>query len=138
MKLLVCDILGEMQGMVQVPDVVLVHSPVQCLNRAIIELPDAIVIRFGDIELRERDALIELCGVLKQNQHTKGIGVIALLCSKHRSVVERLRDAGVEYVRFLAKGKQPQAAIDVTTIKPESKDLVQVSRSAADFLPSAR
>ncbi len=124
MKLLVCDISGEMHGMVQGPDAVHVHSPVQCLNQAIIERPDAVVIRFGDIALRERDALIELCGVLKQNQHTKGIGVIALLCSKHRSVMERLRDAGVEYVRFLAKGKQSQTAIDVTTIKPEPKDQV--------------
>lgn len=124
MKLLVCDISGEKHGMVQGPDAVLVYSPVQCLNQAIIERPDAVVIRFGDIALRERDALIELCGVLKQNQHTESIGVIALLCSKQRSVVERLMDAGAEYVRFVAKGKQPQTAIDVTTIKPEPKDQV--------------
>jgi len=126
MKFLVCDISGEMQRMIQSSDAILVNSPVRCLNQAIIERPDAVVIRFGDIALRERDALIELCGALKQNQHTKGIGVIALLCSKHRSVVERLRDAGVEYVRFLAKSKQPQTAIDVTTIKPEPKDQVDV------------
>jgi len=43
MKLLVCDISGEMHGMVQKPDAILVNSPVQCLNQAIIERPDAVL-----------------------------------------------------------------------------------------------
>ena len=124
MKLLVCDISGEMDWMIQESDAVLVNSPVQCLNRAITEQSNAVVIRFGDITLRERDALIELCSVLKQNQYTNGIGVIALLSSKHRAVMERLRDAGVEYVKFLAKVEPSQASIDIMTNEPEPKDWV--------------
>lgn len=121
MKLLVCDISGEMHGMMQESDSILVNSPVQCLNQAIIEQPNAVVIRFGDITLRERDALMELCSVLKQNQYTKGIGVVALLSSKHRVVMERLRDAGVEYVKFHVKVEPSQDLIDITTnqLEPE-------------------
>jgi hypothetical protein len=122
MNVLVCDISGEMHGMMQESDSILVNSPVQCLNQAIIEQPNAVVIRFGDITLRERDALMELCSVLKQNQYTKGIGIVALLCSRHRVVMERLRDAGVEYVKFLAKVEPSQALIDITTNKLEPKD----------------
>lgn len=124
MKLLICDISGEMDWMIQKFDAVHVNSPVQCLDRAITDHPDVIVVRFGDIRLRERDALVELCGVLKQNHYTKGIRIVALLCSKHRVVIERLGNAGVDYVKFLEKVKPSQASIDITTNEPEPTDLL--------------
>lgn len=126
MKFLVCDISGEMHGMAQASDAVRANSPVQCLNQAIIEQPDSVVIRFGDIKLDERDALVELCCVLKQNPYTRDMGVIALLRSKHRRVMEQLRDAGVEDVKILAKLDPTQALTDITSLEPESKNPVNV------------
>lgn len=121
MRLLVCDISGEIQGVDIGSDTLLVKSAVQCLDHAVVDRPDAVVIRFGDITLRERGALIELCGILKQNPYTKGICVTALLCLKNRFVVERLRNTGVNYIRFLAIGKPYQVEIDAASVKPESK-----------------
>ncbi|MFH1152339.1 MAG: hypothetical protein V1793_00865 [Pseudomonadota bacterium] len=122
MKLLVCDISGEMHGMVQESDAMVVNSPVHCLNQAIAGNPNTVVIRFGDFKFRERDALIDLCSVLKQNQYTKSIEIIALLSSRHRVVMERLRHAGVDYVKFLAKVDPSQASIDITAHEPEPRD----------------
>lgn len=124
MKFLVCDISGEMHGRIQESNFSLVNSSVQCLNQAIIKHPNTVVVHFGNITLCERDALIELCSVLKQNQYTKGISIIALLCSKHRLVVEQLRDTGVEYVKILSRVEPSQDSVDVTTIEPEPEDQV--------------
>ncbi|WP_024336502.1 hypothetical protein [Desulfotignum balticum] len=124
MKFLICDISRKMHAEIQEFDGSIVNSPVQCLNQAIIAPPHAIVVRFGDITLSERNALIELCSILKQNPYTRGIETIALLCSKHRMIMERLRDAGVEYVKFLAKDESSEVLIDITTFEPGPKDQV--------------
>ncbi|MCF8090172.1 MAG: hypothetical protein K9K63_11290 [Desulfotignum sp.] len=124
MKFLVCDISGEMHGRIQESNAVVVNNPVQCLNQAIIGHPNAVVVCFGNITLGERDALIELCRILQQNQYTRDIGTIALLYSKHRVVMEQIRDAGVEYVKFLARAGFLKDSINVTTIEPEPEDRV--------------
>jgi hypothetical protein len=124
MKFLVCDLSGKMDAGIQGFDGSIVTSPVQCLNQAIIDPPHAIVVRFGDMTFSERNALMELCSILKQNPYTRGIETIALLCSKHRMIMERLRDAGVEHVKFLAKAGFLKDAINVTTIEPEPEDRV--------------
>jgi hypothetical protein len=126
MKFLVCDLSGKMDAGIQGFDGSIVTSPVQCLNQAIIDPPHAIVVRFGDMTFSERNALMELCSILKQNPYTRGIETIALLCSKHRMIMERLRDAGVEHVKFLAKDESSEVLIDITTFETGPKDQVNL------------
>lgn len=127
MKLLVCDMTCKMVGVIHESGSVHVNSTVKCLNRAIIDQPDAVVVRFVDIAIREREALIELCGALKQNPYTKDIGIIALLCSKHRAVMEHLRDVGVEYVQFIPGVEPSHRSVEMTMKEPEeTKDRLNV------------
>lgn len=78
----------------------LVTSPISCLNKATEKPYDLIAICFDLVCLRESDALVELCTALKKNRYTRQIPLFALLPFKHRKLLESLRDAGVEYVKF--------------------------------------
>lgn len=78
----------------------LVNSPSTCLHKATENNYDLIAISHEYRSLRERDSLIELCSMLKRNNHTLHIPLLSLLPSKHRKLLELLQDAGVEYVRF--------------------------------------
>jgi len=75
-------------------------SPLQCLNQAVQNLPGMILICLPQESMQRRKDLLELCTVLKGNQFTKGIPIIALMDSKNRTLLESLKDAGVEYVRY--------------------------------------
>ncbi|NQT54628.1 MAG: hypothetical protein HQ551_00200 [Desulfobacteraceae bacterium] len=77
-----------------------VASPLSCLNAANEGYYDLIAIVFDHKSLRERDALIELCSILKRSRHTAPIPILSFLPSRHRELLESLRDKGVEYARF--------------------------------------
>jgi hypothetical protein len=89
-----------------------VASPIQCLDKAVDGRPGIIVIRFGNMPIREREALVELCAALKRNSHTRQCPVLALLHSKHRKLIEELEQAKVDYIRYLGGDK-----LDSTRLK---------------------
>ncbi|RJX26137.1 MAG: hypothetical protein C4531_16240 [Desulfurivibrio sp.] len=74
-----------------------VASPLRCLDRATDRRPAIIVLRFGNLPVREQEALLELSALLKRNRHTRSIPVLALLPAKHRKLLENLRQAGVDF-----------------------------------------
>jgi len=79
-------------------------SPIKCLDKAIDKPPQVVVVRFGKISIREREALVELCSALKRNSRTRGCLVLALLSAKHRKLVEDLKQINVDYIRFVDDG----------------------------------
>jgi hypothetical protein len=80
-----------------------VRSPTQCLDRAVEGKPRIIVVRFGSMLIQQRDALVELCAVLKRNSRTRKAPLLVLLHEKHRGLIENLRRAGVDFVKFIAE-----------------------------------
>lgn len=106
---LICDTLGD-PGILM-PGGQRVSSPVQCLDLAITERPGIMVIRFGPMPIRQREALVELCVVLKHNRHTGEIPLLALLSTKHRQLIEALKDAGADYIRYIGMDKLESALI---------------------------
>jgi len=82
-----------------------VASPIQCLERAVDWKPKIIVILFGQMSIREREALVELSTALKRNSHTKQCPVLVLLRSKHRKLIEDLERAKADYVRYIGEVK---------------------------------
>jgi hypothetical protein len=81
----------------------MVRSPIQCLDKAVDERPGIIAVRFVELPIREREALVELCAALKRNSHTKKTPVTALLHAKHRKLMKDLERAGVDFVRFIGE-----------------------------------
>lgn len=100
LRFLLCDTAGKVGG-VSPPDEAWVSSPVQCLDKAVDAKPGLIVIRIGDMPIRERDTLVELSATLKRNRHTRNCPVLALLHTKHRKLLEDLNRAGVAFVKFI-------------------------------------
>jgi len=97
-RFLLCDIAG---GITDSPSLEeeWVASPIQCLDKAVDWEPEIIVISFGQISIREREALVELSAALKRNSHTRKCIVLALLHSMHRRLIEDLEKAKADYVR---------------------------------------
>ena len=104
LRFLLCDLAG---GFVDPssPGEEWVASPIQCLNKAVEWKPSIIVVSFGQMPIREREALVELSSVLKRNSHTKQCPVLALLRSRHRKLIEDLERAEVDYVRYIGDAK---------------------------------
>ncbi len=80
-----------------------ISCPIRCLDRAVEEKPRSIAVCFGQIPLEEREKLVELCAALRRNTHTKETAVMALLCCKHRGLLESLENAGVRYIRYVGQ-----------------------------------
>jgi len=99
-RLLLCDITGNV-GAFSSSEEERVLSPVTCLNRAVDLKPELIVVRIGRIPLREREAMVELSAALKRNSHTRKCPVLVLLHSKHRKLIEDLKQAKVDYLRYI-------------------------------------
>lgn len=97
LRLLVCDTAGGI--IFPPPHEEWVTSPIQCLDMAVDWKPGIIVVYFGQISIREREALVELSYALKRNRHTQQCPVLALLHSKHRKLIQDLQRAKVDYVR---------------------------------------
>jgi hypothetical protein len=53
--------------------------------------------------IQQRDALVELCVVLKRNTRTRKAPLLALLHERHRGLIEDLKQAGVDFVKFIAE-----------------------------------
>lgn len=99
LRFLLCDTTGNVE--LSSPDGQCFSSPVQCLDKAVDRRPRIIVIRFGRMAFREREALVELSGALKRNSHTRSCPVLALLHSKHRKLMEDLERAKVDHIRYV-------------------------------------
>jgi hypothetical protein len=100
-RYLFCDVSGRFERKSEGEE--WVGSTTQCLDRAVEGKPRIIVIRFGPMPIRERDTLVELCVVLKRNTRTKNTPLLALLQEKHRGLIEHLKHAGVDHVKFIAE-----------------------------------
>lgn len=100
-QFLLCDITKALDG--ASTDWNCVSSPIQCLNRAVEENHNCIVIVFVNISIQNREILLELCATLKRNKYTKDATVIALLDSKHRQLIDSLQSAGVDYIKYACK-----------------------------------
>lgn len=98
-NILLCDTTWRI-GPVQTFCEELAATPIQCLEKAVETIPALIVIRFGRLPIKERNALVELSAALKRNSHTRKCPILALLRSKHRKLLEDLVRAGVEFVRY--------------------------------------
>ncbi len=99
MKTLVCDIAAGDRFCLDNRDQT--SSPVQCIEKALSENYELIVIYFPARPIKQRDALIELCALLKRNDHTCRIPVLALLPVKHRALLEKLSEVKVEYAKII-------------------------------------
>ena len=100
LRFLLCDTAGKVRGFSS-SDEAWVSSPIQCLDKAVDGKPELVVIRIGDMPIRERDTLVELSAALKRNRHTRSCPVLALLHSRHRKLLEDLNRAGVAFVKFI-------------------------------------
>jgi hypothetical protein len=80
-----------------------VLSPIQCFDKAVEGIPGITVVRFGETEIPKREILLELCAALKHNRHTRKTPLLALLPAKHRKLMEGLKRAGVDFVKFMAE-----------------------------------
>ncbi|MDI6687020.1 MAG: hypothetical protein QME06_02245 [Desulfobacterales bacterium] len=100
----------------------LVTSPISCLNEAMEKPYDLIVICFDLASLRESDALVELCTALKKNRYTRQIPLLVILPFKHRKLLESLRDAGVEYVKFYDLKELDSKSRVKTLVTPPAKE----------------
>ncbi|MDA3787537.1 MAG: hypothetical protein PF503_03440 [Desulfobacula sp.] len=112
----------------------LVTSPISCLNKAMEKPYDLIAICFDLVCLRERDALVELCTALKKNRYTRQIPILAILPFKHRKLLENIRDAGVEYVKFYdLKDLNSESGIK-TLVMPTAEEC-RISRVLSKICP---
>lgn len=85
-------------------EVVAATSPVSCLGKAVEQSFNLIGISFWTRTLREREALVELCAILKGNRRTAETPVLCVLPVKHPQLLHRLGEIGVEYA-FTAEPK---------------------------------
>ena len=100
-RYLLCDSSGQLE--LRSKDGELVHSPMQCLDKAVDGKPDIIVVRFWQMLIRNREALVELCATLKRNSRTRKTPVLALLHAKHRGLMEDLERASVDFAKFIGE-----------------------------------
>lgn len=100
LRLLLCDTAGDACGL-SVSGEARVSSPIRCLEMAVDRQPELIVVRFGNVPIRERGILVELAAALKRSPHTRQSLVLALLHEKHRKLLEEVHLAGVDFVRYV-------------------------------------
>lgn len=100
LRFILCDITGQMKELASAEGI-WAASPIQCMDVAVDGTPEYILIYFGQISIKEREALVELCAALKRNRYTRNYPVVALLVGKHRYLLESLNRAGVDFVRYV-------------------------------------
>lgn len=101
LRYLLCDVSGRFEPKSVGEE--WVRTPTQCLDRAVEGKPRIIVVCFGRMPIQQRDSLVELCVVLKRNSRTRKAPLLALLHEKHRGLIEDLKQAGVDFVKFVAE-----------------------------------
>jgi hypothetical protein len=112
----------------------LVNSPVSCLNKATENNYDLIAIFHEYWSLRERDALVELCSMLKRNSHALHTPLLSLLPSRHRKLLELLQDAGVEYVRFYDP-RDPDSQNHIQSLLAKPSEECKIGRIFSGICP---
>ncbi len=112
-----------------------VNSPVKCLDCAVEWEPQIIVISFINISIAEREALIELCAMLKRNSLTENCIVAALLSSRHRRVVSDLVFSKIDHISYLKMAK-PDSTLMLEVIRTikESDTPVRQLKMLCPFL----
>jgi len=85
-------------------EIVQAPSITSYLSRAVVENFDLLVLCLFTQVHQERDALVELCGVLRTNPYTREKALIVILTEKHRQLLVHLERAGVKYVMIAEKG----------------------------------
>jgi hypothetical protein len=101
LRYLLCDVSGRYEPKSVGEE--WVRTPTQCLDRAVEGNPSFLVVCFGPMLLKERENLVELCVVLKRNTCTRNTPLLALLHEKHRGLIEDLKHAGVDFIKFVAE-----------------------------------
>jgi hypothetical protein len=104
LRFLLCDTtcnIGELSS----PDEDWVCSPIQCLDKAVEKNPEIIIVRFGKMPFRGREALGEQIASLKPNSRSQRSPVLALLHSTHRKLIEALARAKADYIRHVGDDK---------------------------------
>jgi len=101
LRYLLCDVSGRFEPESEGEECV--RSTTQCLDRAVEGSPGIIVVRFGPMLIQQRDALVKLCVALKGNTQTRKSPLLALFHEKHRGLIENLKRAGVDFVKFFAE-----------------------------------
>lgn len=75
-------------------------SPVSCLKETENSDYDFIVVFFGDVPLKSRSALTELCLALKKSPDSQIASVVAVMRHGHRRLIRTLVDGGVEFIKI--------------------------------------
>jgi len=114
--------------------VTLVNDTTTCLRRTTVENYDFIAILFDHRNLKEQNAYIELCSILKGNQATSHIPILALLPSIHRKLLAQLQDIGIEYVRFYDSGNL-NSKHHVETLLAKPSEECKIDRILSDICP---
>lgn len=78
-------------------------SPLDFLTRAATARPDSLVVFVEGDSLKERDAMVEFCASLRQHPITSDLPLVCVLPARHRVLLEKLRQAGVEKVAFRSR-----------------------------------
>jgi len=100
LRYLLCDVSGRFEPKSEGEE--WVGSTTQCMDRAVDGEPGIIVVRFGPMLIEQRDAMV-MCVVLKRNTRTRKALLLALLHEKHRGLIEDLKHAGVDFIKFIAE-----------------------------------
>ena len=100
-QFLLCDVSGNVGP--SFPEDRWTSSPLACLEKTIDESRKIIIVRFGDISIKDRETLLELAKILKRNTFTRTCVILALLETKQRQTINLLYEAGVDYVKFIGK-----------------------------------
>jgi len=99
MNILICDTAGIVET--TSGDQVVTNSPISCMQAICDNHFDLIVIAMGPKKIRERNAFLELCYALKEGEKSRDIPLLVLLPAKHRSLLEHLQMAGVDFAEIV-------------------------------------
>lgn len=112
----------------------LVTNPIDCFHEATEHTYDLVVIFHEYKSVKERDTLIELCSTLKRNTYTMHTPFLLLLPSRHRKLLEHLRDAGVEYAVFYDPC-DPNLKNHIETLLKDPPKECAIEKILADICP---
>ncbi|MBN2859585.1 MAG: hypothetical protein JXK93_04890 [Sphaerochaetaceae bacterium] len=121
-KLLICD----HSELLQCSDEI-VTSPVECLDRALAESFDAVVVNFHGVRIGSRYVYLDLCAVLKQH----GKCVVAIMQIPHREMLSQLQDSGVDYFLSIKNLDSQKISLEI----PPLSRLQKLSAVYADMCP---
>jgi len=81
-----------------------VYTPARCLERAAEGDVRTVALLFKNSCDARREALVELISILKRNESTCGLTIVAFLPARHRLLIEALKRSGADFVQLLGAG----------------------------------